>query len=89
MHVPDQLLSQVLALPAVARVELLALIQESLPVGEAPGAVCSDDQLSAEWTEELDRRIASLRCGESQGLDAESTFALLRQRLDREAANGS
>jgi hypothetical protein len=81
MHVPEQLVNEVMALPSVARAELLVLLQESLPASEAPGAPGSDDQLAAEWTEELDRRIAGLRGGESRGVDAESAFALLRKQL--------
>jgi putative addiction module component len=67
MHVPDQLISQVMALPPAARAELLVLLQQSLPVAEAPGMTGSDEQLAAEWTEELDRRVALIRQGESRG----------------------
>jgi hypothetical protein len=81
MLVPDQLISDVLALPPAARAELRALLQASLPIRQAPGAIGSDDQLAAEWTEELDRRIAGMRGGESRGVDAEAAFALLRTRL--------
>ena len=90
MHVPAQLVSQVMALPPAARAELLALLQESLPIGEAPGATGSDDQLAAEWTDELDRRIAGLRSGESRGIDAETAFPLLRKKLaSDQGANGA
>jgi hypothetical protein len=81
MHVPDQLVSEVMALPPAARAELLALLQESLPIREAPGQAGSDVQLGAEWTEELDRRIGGLRSGDSRGVDAETAFALVRRQL--------
>ncbi|HEY5315177.1 MAG TPA: addiction module protein [Pirellulales bacterium] len=81
MHVPDQLVSQVMALSPDARAELLALLQESLPVTEVPGVTGSDDQLAAEWTEELDRRIADSRGGKSPGVDAETAFAQIRKQL--------
>jgi putative addiction module component (TIGR02574 family) len=81
MHLPDQLINQVMALSPAARAELVTLLQESLPIGEAPGATGSDDQLAAEWTEELDRRIAEMRAGESLGVDAETAFAEVRKRL--------
>ncbi len=79
MHVPDQLVSQVMALSPDARAELLALLQQSLLIREAPGATCSDDPLAAEWTEELDRRIAGLRGGDTRGVDAKTGFALVRR----------
>jgi putative addiction module component len=81
MHVPDQLIEQVMALPAAARVELLALLQRSLPIGEPPGAIGPDDQLAAEWTEELERRVARFRNGESRGVDAQTAFAEVRKQL--------
>jgi hypothetical protein len=81
MHVPDQLVSQVMALPLAARAELIALLQDSLPVDEAPGVVTPDDQLAIEWTEELDRRISGLRGEESGGVDAETAFASIRKQL--------
>ncbi len=82
MHVPDQLVSQVMALPPAARAELLALLQESLPITEAPGEPeSSDDQLAAEWTEELDRRIAALHADESRGVSAEAAIAWVRKQL--------
>ncbi len=81
MHVPDQLVSQVMALPPDARAELLALIQESLPVREAPGLTGSDEQLAAEWTEELDRRIARSRSGESPDVDADAALVMIRKQL--------
>ena len=81
MHVPDKLVSEALALPPAARAELIALLQESLPIIEAPGEAGSGDQLAAEWTEELDRRIAGLRNGESRSVDAETALALVRKQL--------
>ena len=81
MHVPDQLVSQVMALSPAARAELLTLLQESLPVRETPGEIAADDQLAAEWTEELDRRIAEMRGGESPGVDADTAFAQVRKKL--------
>jgi hypothetical protein len=90
MHVPDQLVSQVMALPPDARAELLALLQESLPVRETPGATCSDNQLAAEWTEELGRRIAGLRGEDSRGVDAKTAFTQLREQLaSDEGASGA
>jgi len=81
MHVPEQLVSEVMALPPAARAELLALLQESLPVTGAPGAMGADDELAADWTAELNRRIAGLRSGESTGVDAQTAFALIRKQL--------
>ena len=81
MHIPNQLVDAVMALPPAARAELLVLLQESLSTGDAPGATSSDDQLATEWTEELDRRIAGLRNEESRGVDAEAAFALIRKQL--------
>lgn len=66
MHIPDQLVSQILALPPDARAELMVLLQDSLPVLESPGEAGSDEQLAAEWTEELDRRVARMRSGDAR-----------------------
>jgi hypothetical protein len=81
MPVPAQLVSEVMALPPAARAELIALLQESLPVGEAPGATDSDERLTAESTEELNRRIAGVRSGDSRGVSAEAALALIREQL--------
>jgi len=90
MHIPDQLVGEVLALPAAARAELIALLQQSLPANEPPGVAVSDDQLAAEWTAELDRRIARLRSGESRGVDAETGFAQIREQLaSRQGSSGA
>jgi hypothetical protein len=81
MPVPDQLVSEVMALPADARAELLALLRESLPAGDLPVQETSDEQLTAEWTEELDRRIVRSRSGEAPDVDAEAALAQIRQQL--------
>jgi hypothetical protein len=81
MHIPAQLVSQVMALPPDARAELLVLIQDSLPVTESPGLTGSEEQLAAEWTEELDRRIANSRSGESPDVDADTALAMIRKHV--------
>ena len=81
MHVPARLVSEVMALAPDARAELLALIQDSLPVAKSPGLNGSEEQLAAEWTEEMDRRIASSRSGESPDVDADTALAMIRNQV--------
>ncbi len=81
MHLPDQLVSQILALPPDARAELMVLLQDSLPVHNTPGESGSDEQLTAEWTEELDRRVARMRSGDARSLDAETALAQIRKAI--------
>ena len=85
MHLPAQLVNQVMALSPAARAELLALLHESLPAPGTPGANRSDDQLAAEWTEELDRRIAELRAAliAYSQIDAALVLAKADGRLEK------
>ena len=52
----ESLLEQVLALPDDERHEFLSLLQERLPE-------LADEQLSEEWIDELDRRLADAESG--------------------------
>jgi len=52
----ESLLAQVLALPDEERHEFLALLQERLPE-------LADGELSEEWIDELDRRLADVESG--------------------------
>lgn len=81
MHVPEQLIDQVLALSPEGRAELLVLLQENLALPELPGEDATEEELAAAWTEELDRRIAEMRSGTVPGIDAQTAFAELRRRF--------
>jgi hypothetical protein len=82
MHVPEQLIHQVLALSPEGQAELLALLQENLALAEPPGEPASDEELAAAWTAEIDRRIDEMETGKSIPIDAETALADLRRQLE-------
>ena len=90
IHLSDQLYQQAQRRAAAAGFpsvdEYIADVLQHDLMGDAPGEIVSDEQLTAEWTEELDRRIAAVRAGNEKGIDPEVVLANVRRQL---AANRS
>jgi putative addiction module component (TIGR02574 family) len=72
MKTAFELMEDVLKLPRQDRSYLAAKIIESLD---------QNDDLSPEWMEELDRRVASWKSGESPAVSSENLHKEIRGRL--------
>jgi putative addiction module component (TIGR02574 family) len=77
MTTREQIAQQALALPPEDRTFLADVLEQSLISGAfgAPG-------LAAEWSVEIDRRIAAYDRGESHGADAQIALERIRARLE-------
>ena len=73
----EQIAQEALALPAEDRTYLADVLEQSLPKGEF-----ATPELAAEWTAEIDRRIAAYDRGETQASDGKVVLERLRARLE-------
>jgi len=72
----EQIAQQALALPPEDRTYLADILEQSLTSGEFATL-----ELAAEWTAEIDRRIAAYDHGETQGVDVQTALERIRARL--------
>lgn len=93
IHLSDQLYQQAqrrateAGFPSVD--EYIADVVQHDLMSDAPGEIASDEQLAAEWTQELDRRIVAVRAGNEKGIDPDAMLANVRHQLaaNRNARN--
>ena len=76
MTIREQIAQQALALPPEDRTYLADVLEQSLTSGEFATA-----EIAAEWSAEIDRRIAAYERGETQGTDAQTVLERIRGRL--------
>ncbi|MFW5920537.1 MAG: addiction module protein [Polyangiales bacterium] len=76
MSAAEKILHDALALPRDQRSKVAAELIASLD--EA-----SDEGVEAAWAEEIERRVARIRSGESEGVPAEDVHARIRAALRR------
>ena len=76
MTIREQLAQQALALPPEYRTYLADVLEQSLTNGEF-----ATPELAAEWSAEIDRRIAAFDRGGTQGVDAQAVLERIRARL--------
>ena len=76
MTIREQIAQQALALPAEDRTYLADVLEQSLTGGQF-----ATPELAAEWTAEIDRRIAAYDRGETQGVDVQTALERIRARL--------
>ena len=76
MTIREQIAQQALALPPEDRTYLADVLEQSLSSGEF-----ATPELAAEWSAEIDRRIAAFDRGETHGLDVQTALERIRSRL--------
>ena len=76
MTIREQIAQQALALPAEDRTYLVDVLEQSLNSGEF-----ATPELAAEWSAEIDRRLAAFDRGETQGVDVQTALERIRARL--------
>ena len=74
----DQIAKEALALPPEERSHLADMLEQSLATGEF-----ASPEIAAEWTAEIDRRIAAYDRGEIKAVDAREALDRIRARLIR------
>ena len=74
--VSDQVMDEVLSLPAEARISLVDKLLASLNLPTKP-------EIDREWAEEAERRVAQMDRGEVELIPGEEVFAKLRQKHRR------
>jgi putative addiction module component (TIGR02574 family) len=74
----DQIAKEALALPPEERSYLADVLEQSLTTGEF-----ATQEIAAEWTAEIDRRIAAYDRGEIEAMDAKAALERIRARLAR------
>jgi putative addiction module component (TIGR02574 family) len=72
----EQLAEQVLALPPEDRTYVADVVEQSLCNGSF-----ATPELAAEWSAEIDRRVAAYDRGETQGIDFQASLERIRARL--------
>lgn len=76
MMIREEIAQQALALPPEDRTYLADLLEQSLTSGEF-----ATPEIAAEWTAEIDRRIAAYDRGETVPVDARTSLERIRERL--------
>ena len=76
MTIREQIAEQALALPPEDRTYLADVLEKSLTNGEF-----ATTELAAEWTAEIDRRIAAYDRGETHGADVQPALERIRTHL--------
>lgn len=73
----EQIVQEALALPPEDRTFVADVLEQSLANGEF-----ATPEIAAEWTAEIDRRIAAYDRGETQAVDGRIVLERLRARLE-------
>lgn len=82
MTIREQIAEQALALPPEDRTYLADVLERSLTNGEF-----ASPEIAAEWSAEIDRRMAAYDRGDTQSGDAVTALERIRARLAKHRAD--